>query len=125
MEFNVKGQKGVRNTTNQLRYYLQVTTPSGYTYSHQKELASIDLVNAEEIKAAIESEEGVLMRVERTGTTFSIRVGNTLLDTRDLGGNYFYNHMFFSFDADTVASFGVSAYGGEANYSNIQAHIKK
>ena len=85
----------------------------------------MDLLNAEEIKAAIESEQGAMMRVERNGTSFSIWLGNTLLDTRDLGGNYFYNHMFFSFDADTVATFGVSAYGGEADYSNIQAHIKK
>lgn len=123
LEFNVKGANGTRTPTNKIHYYLQVTTPSGYTYAQQILMGSTDLVNADQIKAAFESESGATLKVQREGTSFALYIDNVLIDRKDFGGAHFYNHTFFVFNADTVASFGVSAYGGEANYSDFQVQV--
>jgi hypothetical protein len=86
-------------------------------------MGSTDLVNADQIKAAFESESGATLKVQREGTSFALYIDNVLIDRKDFGGAHFYNHTFFVFNADTVASFGVSAYGGEANYSDFQVQV--
>ena len=125
IEFNVKGQNGTRTPVNQLQYYLYITTPSGYTYAQWYHLGSVDIENADQIKTAMESAEGVTLKVQRNKTTFSIYINDKLLDSRNVAGDHFFYNNFFSFNADTVASFGVSAYGGEADFTNFQVAIQR
>ncbi len=112
----------LRTNTNVFTYYVTVSGPSVNTYSRSYALSAygIDNVNLpSNTKEILKSVEGGVVKVERNGSEFTIKLNDSTISTVDLKGDYYVGSNVVSFNQKTKATFGIHIKGAEANFTNL------
>lgn len=116
------GKQVPRPQMMKLTYYLVQQSNSSVGWATYSQIAQTKDITQEH-RNALSSDSGAKLAINREGTYFTIYFNNVELDSRDLGGEYFYGNTFVPFTTDTTAAFGVATNGGEAYFSNPNAVI--
>ncbi len=121
-------KKNARVNQNKLSYYLLVSSNGAIQHSKKIELNDLGMPTIDlgetDYKSMFKSAEGATLKVQRTGNTFKLYVGETLVDTKSVPSSIYHESgILVSFDASTVSAFGVGSYGAEAVYTATTAVV--